>query len=46
MYDNSSRNFSNGNGIYDGGIEKTVDISVSNLCSQYSGHENFYFQKL
>ena len=28
------------------GIEKTKDTSVSNLCSQYSGYENFYFQKL
>lgn len=46
MYDNSSRNFYNGNGSYDGGIEKTKDTSVSNLCSQYFGYENFYFQKL
>ena len=46
IYDNSSRNFYNGNGSYDGGIEKTKDTSVSNLCSQYSGYENFYFQKI
>lgn len=46
IYDNSSRNFYNGNGSYDGGIEKTKDTSVSNLCGQYSGYENFYFQKL
>ena len=46
MYDNSSRNFSNSNGSYDGGIEKTIDTSAGNLCSQYSGYGNFYFQKL
>ena len=46
MYDNSSHNFNNGNGTYSGGIQRTNGYSPKEVCNQYSGYENFYFQKL
>ena len=46
MYDNSSHNFKNKDGTYSGGIEMTSGSSASAVCGQYTGYENFYFQKV
>lgn len=52
LYDNSSHNFYSGvkdkygNKIYYGGIEKTPGTSAEKVCNEYTGYENFYFQKI